>query len=349
MRPLCTFVDGTTRVRVRVGCCAQCGHLSYIDRPTAAWMNQYYLESWDADDVEDRAQRRQRKLGSTRKREKTVVTLAKSLPVDRARPVCEIGSGWGVSLKHLLEGGFSRVVGIEPSRHRADAVRNGLGVPVHTAPFESGETQRILAAQGPFSLILSNHAFEHTYDPGQVFDAASRLQGEGDYLIVAVPNQETEQVMSALFFLPHLHSFTRASLERTAARHGYVVADDRHVHPKQLLLVFRRSTETATADPNPIEGVFDRTVEKYATELALDHWYMGLRRIWWLRRGGATGQRWMMGSGALERARWARWVRRHAYDSPRSVVVRGLGRRITTFEESPFEIRFDGPIGLFYK
>ena len=47
MRPLCTFLDGTTRVRVRVGCCAQCGHLSYIDRPTAAWMNHFRVTRID--------------------------------------------------------------------------------------------------------------------------------------------------------------------------------------------------------------------------------------------------------------------------------------------------------------
>jgi len=187
-----------------------------------AW---YRAESWDAADVEDRSERRQRKLGSTRKREKTVVTLAKSLPVDRARPVCEIGSGWGVSLRHLLEGGFSRVVGIEPSRHRADVVRNALGVPVHTAAFESAETQRLLAEQGPFSIILSNHALEHTYDPGQVFAAASQLQREGDHLIVAVPNQETEQVMSALFRLYEFSSREAARACGASAASGATGAE----------------------------------------------------------------------------------------------------------------------------
>lgn len=348
MRTLCTFVDGTARTRIRLGCCPRCGHVSYIDRPTVDWMNRYYLESWDAEDAEARAAKRQHKLASTRKREKTVVALAKALPVDRNRPVCEIGTGWGVSLRHLKEAGFERLVGTEPSQHRASVVRNGLGVPVFTAPFESDETQRALGERGPFSILLSNHVFEHTYDPGRVFAAAARLQRPGDYLLVAVPNQETEQVMSVFFFLPHLHSFTRASLAGVAARHGYAVEDDSHVHSKQLLFVFRR-VEPMPVEKMSYEDVFGRTLQRYTEELSLDRSYFGLRRIWWLRRGGATGQRWMAGRGSFEKARWTRWVERHGYDAPRAVAVKGLCRRVTTFEESPFEFRFGGPIGLFYK
>jgi hypothetical protein len=39
LRTLCTFIGRDENVIVRVGCCPACGHVSYIDRPTAAWMN----------------------------------------------------------------------------------------------------------------------------------------------------------------------------------------------------------------------------------------------------------------------------------------------------------------------
>jgi 2-polyprenyl-3-methyl-5-hydroxy-6-metoxy-1,4-benzoquinol methylase len=348
LRTLCTFTGRDQNVVVRVGCCPACGHVSYIDRPTAPWMNDYYLDSWDADDVETRSEKRLRKLKSTKKREKSVVTLAKALPVDKSRPVCEIGVGWGLSSKHLLDAGFARVVGTETSKHRADVVRSGLGVPVFTAPFESAETGQHLEAFAPFSVIVSNHVFEHTYHPGEVFAAASRLQSDGDFLIVAVPNQQTEQAMSVLFFLPHLHSFTRASLERTAARHAYVVHDDSHMHPKQVLLVFRKTAAVRTEAP-VLDGVFDATLAQYTIELGLDRRVFGPRRLWWLSRGGATGQRWMLGQGAFEEARWQRWLERQGHDSVRSIAIRGAGRRRTTVENSPLEIQFSGPIGLFYK
>jgi cyclopropane fatty-acyl-phospholipid synthase-like methyltransferase len=348
LRTLCTFVGRDANVTVRVGCCPSCGHVSYIDRPTAAWMNDYYLDSWDAEDVEARSEKRLRKLTSTKKREKSVVTLAKALPVDKSRPLCEIGVGWGLSLKHLIDAGFERAVGTETSKHRADVVRSGLGVPVFTAPFESAETRKQLASFAPFSVIVSNHVFEHTYHPGDVFAAAAALQADGDYLIVAVPNQQTEQAMSVLFFLPHMHSFTQASLARTAARHGYVVHDDSHMHPKQVLLVFRKTAAT-TAEAPALDPAFDATVAQYATELGLDRWHIGTRRLWWLSRGGATGQRWMLGSGRWEEARWRQWLEREGHDSVRALAIRGARRRRTTVSQSPFEIQFAGPIGLFYK
>jgi 2-polyprenyl-3-methyl-5-hydroxy-6-metoxy-1,4-benzoquinol methylase len=347
LRTLATFVGQDPTVHLRIGCCNSCGHVSYIDRPTPDWMNRYYLDSWDADDVEARSEKRRHKLGSSRKREKSVVTLAKALPVDKSRPVCEIGVGWGLSAKHLLEAGFSKVVGTETSKHRADVVRSGLGVPVFTAPFESAETSEQLAAFAPFSVIVSNHVVEHTYHPGEVFAAAARLQAEGDYLIVAVPNQQTEQAMSVLFFLPHLHSFTRASLERTAARHGYVVHDDSHMHPKQVLLVFRKSN-LAPAAAAPLNS-FESVVAKYTAELALERWRLGRRRLWWLARGGATGQRWMFGPGSYEEARWRSWLQRQGHERTRSIAVRTPLVRRTDGHASPFEIQFAGPIRLFYK
>ena len=349
LRTLCTFISRDERVVVRVGCCPSCGHVSYVDRPTATWMNAYYLDSWDAgDDVEARADKRLRKLSSTKKREKSVVTVAKALPVDRSRPICEIGVGWGLSSRHLLEAGFSQVIGTETSKHRADVVRSGLGIPVLTAPFESAEAYRELAAFAPFSLIVSNHVVEHTYHPEEVFSAATHLQSEGDYLIVAVPNQRTEQAMSVLFFLPHLHSFTEASLERTAARHGYVVHDNSHMHPKQVLLVFRKANVERRMTAAS-EGAFEATVARYSSELGLDRWRLGPRRLWWLSRGGATGQRSMLGPRAFEESRWQRWLARQGHDSVRSIAVRSVLRRRTTTRESPLEIQFAGPIGLFYK
>src|SRR5688572_8544063 len=349
LRTLGTFIDATGRTHLRLGCCPSCGHVTYIDRPTLEWMNAYYLESWDGDDIETRGSSRERKLETSKKREKTVVTLAKALDVDRARPGCEIGSGWGLSLRHLLDGGFKQVIGTETSKHRAGVVERALQVPMITAPFESQECLRALAGHGPYSIILTNHVMEHTYDPERVLGAAAGLQEAGDYLIVAVPNQKTEQPMSVFFFLPHLHSFTRASLVRAAARHGYAVIDDRHTGSKQLVYVFQKQRQPTGDNPASEEGIFERTVEHYVRAFSLDRWRVGLRRIWWFRRGGPTGQRWMLGTGSLEERRWARIASRNHYDDPRSVAIRSLWRRLTSAQESTFEIQFSGPVQLFVK
>jgi 2-polyprenyl-3-methyl-5-hydroxy-6-metoxy-1,4-benzoquinol methylase len=349
MRPLATFLDRTGSTRVRLGCCPSCGHISYMDRPTAEWMNTYYLDNWDSDDVEARVESRGRKLAAPRKREKLVVTLAKQLPdVDRSRPVCEIGSGWGVSLKHLIDGGFSNVVGTEASRHRARVIEEALRVPILTAPFESAAARQFLAERGPYAVIVSNHVIEHTYDPSAVLGVAASVQRPGDYLIVAVPNQETEPAMSVFFFLPHLHSFSRASLEGVAARHGYSVVDDRHMHPKQVLLVFRKGGAPVPPSP-PAPAAFDRAIERYAESFALSRLHVGPRRVWWPSRGGPTASLRMFGFGRFEQRRWARIVQQRAYAEPRSIAVRALWRRRTSAAESPIEVRFNGPLLLFCK
>src|SRR4030095_16561588 len=118
--------------------------------------------------------------------EKTGVKSAGALPVDRSRPVCEIGCGYGANLKHLANAGFARLIGTESSEHRADVVRQGFGFEALTAPFESVETQQSLQTLAPFSIIFSHHVLEHTYHPDEVIAAASRLQAPGDFLIISV-------------------------------------------------------------------------------------------------------------------------------------------------------------------
>lgn len=345
---LCTLTDNTGTKQVRVGCCSSCGHIAYIDRPTQAWMDAYYLESWDTDNVRHKVDKKLHRLASAMGPEKTVVTLAKGLDVDRSRPLCEIGCGWGESLQHLKRAGFSGVIGTEASAHRAHTARAGLGVPILTGAFESEATQLELAPRAPFSIILSNHVLEHTYHPDEVIAAASRLQHEGDHLIIAVPNQEGEPPMGVLLFFPHQHSFTRASLERIAARCGYAVVDDRNVRPRQLVMMFRKSASVAPIDPLGA-GTLQGVVSAYSRCLGLDRRHVGLRRLWWERRGGRSGQRWMLGRGKIETRSWQHAIRRRGYRDPRSLAIRSLQRRFTDARDSPLEIQFNGSIGLLYK
>ena len=127
------------------------------------------------------------------------------------------------------------------------------------------------AARERFSVILSNHALEYAYQADEVIAAASRLQNEGDRLIIAVPNQEGESPMGVFLFLPHLQSFTRASLERLWARHGYAVVDDHRVRSRQLVLMFRRSASVPAVAPLAAGGT------RSAGEVieSLDRWSSG--------------------------------------------------------------------------
>jgi 2-polyprenyl-3-methyl-5-hydroxy-6-metoxy-1,4-benzoquinol methylase len=347
LRTLCTLIERSGKRRVRIGCCAECGHVTYIDRPTKRWIDEYYRAQWDAHDLTERVDKRQDKLAVKLPKEKTGVKIAVGLPVDRSRPVCEIGCGYGANLKHLANAGFARLIGTESSVHRADVVRQVFGFEALTAPFESVETQQSLQTLAPFSIIFSHHVLEHTYHPDEVIAAASRLQAPGDFLIISVPNHEQEPSMGVLLFLPHLHSFTRESLERLAGRFGYELHDATYMHPKNVNLAFRRTD--AVVNVSVTEGAFERAVAKYVRVLGLGRRIMLPTRLWWNRRADQAGHVWMAGSGRLEARHWARVARRQGLETHRSVKISGLSSRFTTVDESPLEIQFRDDLALMFK
>jgi 2-polyprenyl-3-methyl-5-hydroxy-6-metoxy-1,4-benzoquinol methylase len=326
LTPICTLTSTERAMHVRVGCCPECGHISYMDRPTREWVYRYYLDTWDSAS----GRRSSEGMAATadkaaRAADATVhatVRLAQGLPLDRTLPVCEIGCGYGTSLHQLAASGFTRLVGIEASRHRAE-ITASAGFDVLTTPFEAPETREALRRRGPFGLIFTFHALEHTYHPDRVFAAASELQEPGGHLIVSVPNQEGEPSMGVLMFLPHLHSFTEASLARLAARFGYEVAETSANTAKTLNMVFTRADPSTVlgagpstvlgAGPSTVLGAgpstalgagralrvpveerpYERAVEKLVSGLDLEARHVGRRRLWWSRRSDIAGQVWV--------------------------------------------------------
>lgn len=354
LTPICALTSPERGMRVRVGCCPDCGHISYVDRPTREWIYGYYLDTWDSGSERSSEGMAAAADKAARAADATVhatVRLAQGLPLDRTRPVCEIGCGYGTSLRQLAASGFTRLAGIEPSRHRA-AITAAAGFDVLTTPFEAPETRDALRRRGPFGLIFTFHALEHTYHPDRVFAAASELQEPGAHLIVSVPNQEGEPSMGVLMFLPHLHSFTPASLARLAARFGYEVAETSANTAKTLNMVFTRagpSTAPGAGRPPraPAEDrPYERAVEKLVSGLDLEARHVGRRRLWWSRRSDIAGQVWVGPPASIGRRNWNRFVERGEIHHPRSVLVSSLrpGRSGT-----PLEIQFRGSVGLFFK
>ncbi len=350
LKTLCTLTSRTEGTAVRIGCCPECGHITYVDRPTQEWIYRYYLDTWDSaterGTAEGRAAVLEKLSRAGQSNEPSTVRLARELTIDRSLPVCEIGCGFGGSLRQLAASGFVRLVGIEASRHRADVARSG-GFDVLTTPFEAPETRDALQARGPFGLILTFHALEHTYYPDAVFAAASSLQEPGGHLIVSVPNQEGEPSMGVLLFLPHLHSFTAASLARIAARHGYDVADGRANTAKNLNMVFRRTLRPAPIAP--AAGAYGRALEKIVTGLELDRPHIGRRRLWWARRGDIAGQVWAGPPAFWGRRNWKRFVDQERIDKPRSVLITNLRADAGTSNASPVEIQYREQVGVFFK
>jgi hypothetical protein len=349
LKTICTLTSRRDGMTVRIGCCPECGHVTYVDRPTPEWIYRYYLETWDSPGERETDAGRSALLEKLDRADEgrvhETVRLARTLSIDRRLPVCEIGCGFGGSLRQLAASGFTRLVATEASRHRAEIARSG-GFDVLTTPFEAAETRDALRARGPFPLILTFHVLEHTYHPDRIFAAASALQEPGSHLIVSVPHQEGEPSMGVLLFLPHLHSFSAVSLARLASRHGYEVADDRANTAKTLNVVFRRTARPAESAPTA--DAYRRVLAKLVTNLALDRTHLGKRRLWWSRRADMAGQVWAGPPASLGDWHWQRFLDRERIERPRSVLVSGLQPN-GSGSDSPLSIQYRGGLGLFVK
>lgn len=346
---VCTLADGVSTLRV--GACPACGHVMFIDRPSREWLAGFYRDTWDSADrnaARVEIERRRQKLAAHHLGvERPAVALARALDVDRTRPICEIGCGYGTSLKQLQLSGFSNVIGIDASSHRAEVVRQAFGFDVITSPFEAPQTQDQLKARGPFSIIFSVHALEHTLDPAEVIAAASRLQCDGDHLILSVPNVVGEPSMGVLMFLPHLHSFSAASLAALGARHGYGVTDA-HLTTGDELNVVLRKRPGAVAPPGR-GGGDAAAVDKFRQALALDRAYAGERLLWWKKRSDGGGQLTLTGDAVADERHWHDLAATVEGDTLRSVVVTNLTHRLIDPAESPIEIQFRDQLFVFYK
>lgn len=367
LRTLCTLVGVQGTQKIRIGCCPSCGYTGYIDRPTKKWINQFYIKNWDGAetvnlDREIKKQRKQFDLIDPKKeriaRVEKIVQFFRPIGYNPARSVLEIGSGYGMGLKYLERAGFTRVMGIENSYHRAEIARRAYGLTVLSSAFEEPSTQLVLEKNKPFGLIFSHHVMEHVYDPAEIVALSSGLQEEGDYLAVCVPNTVGEPSMGTLLFFPHLHSFTEESLTRLFHAHDYEVVESSVTH--QELYVFAKKVK-----PNTLHSIerkesvvdhFGHTLARFIKTLGLDKQYWTSSRILWWYRGIGTnisGQA-PFASVVPERmyvsiiSQFIRWMRR-CPSALQSCLITDLNKRDTSPDDSPIEIQFDGNVTLMHK
>jgi SAM-dependent methyltransferase len=223
LRVLCTLRSEKTDKAIRVGICEYCGYCGYIDRPSKQWIVSFYSKDWDQvspRSVEDIKNHTELQLGRFKGSRLTAFDMYKELPTDFNKPVIEIGSGYGQILKRFYDAGFKKVYGVENSSHRATRVNEAFGFTVFEGDFGDEALSEKIMQHGPFGLVFSHHVLEHTYHPEDTIREISKLQNEGDALILALPN-EAEHILYQVFYLPHLHSFTPESLEILLNKYGY--------------------------------------------------------------------------------------------------------------------------------
>jgi 2-polyprenyl-3-methyl-5-hydroxy-6-metoxy-1,4-benzoquinol methylase len=138
----------------------------------------------------------------------------------------DIGTGEGSFLERLLDLGFGRVVGYEPSNAplaAADARVRGLIV---NDVFDAEHA----AGSGPFDLITCCMTIEHVAEPAQLCrDALELLAPRGALMIVChdrrAPLNRVLGKRSPIIDIEHLQLFSQASARALLERTGYVNVD----------------------------------------------------------------------------------------------------------------------------
>lgn len=377
LRTLCTLAGPKGIQRLRIGCCASCGYVGYIDRPSREWITEFYANTWDNastmnhDALEKKVRDfRERFGGKVAPRSTTEKMLAKFLPFFKPDlPICEIGCGYGTTLQFLRGLGFRKLTGTEASMHRAEIARRAFNLSIATVSLEDPAFYEQFREAAPLGFIFSHHVLEHVYDPAEIVRTAASFQVTGGYFAFTLPNFLGEFSLSPLFYLPHLHSFTKRSLEVLLGTFGYTLIDASFTTRRELCLLFKKINNKAPPRPD-VHGdydYFDSALKKLQRYFRLPLGPKGNKMLFWGLRNIDIGGRVPYYGPGMARfqeiliSRLAPLILRrkiaqeleHHLESKRSsilsFVIEPLTQRYTSYLESPLEVQFEDNIKLYYK
>jgi len=199
---------------------------------------------------------------------------------------------------------------------------------------------------------------EHVFDPAEFLRAAADLQEEGEYFVLAVPNGEREPWIMRLFWLPHIHSFTRTSLEFLMRGAGYEIIDEEKTYPDQLVVIARKTAERKEGDGKTLVYSVEAAVESFCEVMKPVALLPGMRyRLQWRNKNPTPEYIPAPSSRIVDRLlRYGE----QAYDflamrllgrftNRRSCVVSELTRRYAYPRNSPIEIQYDGAISFLVR
>lgn len=140
----------------------------------------------------------------------------------------DVGCATGSFLAAAREAGFA-ISGVEPAGSAAATASERLGLPVH-----AGDLASAAFPSGRFEVATLWDVIEHVTDPSAVIAETARVLAPGGVLVVstgdiASPWARLTGARWPLLTPPqHLSYFTRDSLCRLLARHGFDVVSVRH-------------------------------------------------------------------------------------------------------------------------
>ncbi len=196
----------------RMVLCPVCD-LVYADTPPAedALAESYHAASYDSSEEADDAAK--------------AYILAIQGVLDRLTGrdgALEIGTGTGVFLKHLEEAGFTKLVGVEPSRAAIDAATPECRKWIREGMFNEHDFE-----PESFDLICCFMTMEHVRDPMEIAKSALRLLRPGGVFLTVThdyrsPVNRFLGKRSPIVDIEHLQIFSERAISGLLTRAGFL-------------------------------------------------------------------------------------------------------------------------------
>ena len=276
MSPSCIITADDSSSAIRTGHCNACGYKGYMDHPSAEWLQHYYNTQWDKQQAT--------KLEDLKpKTKRIIVDIVEQLGLTKNSKIFEVGTGYGDQLRQLADHGYKNTFGLEHSPHRADLAKQFSGAEVFHGVFGKESDMERIKQNGPYDFVFSRSVIEHMFDPNAMLSGATAIQNEGGLLMFSMPYFPNESSMSALFYIPHIHGFSKRACVELARRNGYVV--DGFFFTKNIRVMCHKDTVAAATqkydDVEDPKEFNDMVRQKWITELRLGELKGERPRIFW--------------------------------------------------------------------
>lgn len=137
--------------------------------------------------------------------------------------IIDIGCNDGKFLLELEKQGFTRLLGVEPTKNMTRHAQNA-GLNVTNDYFDAELAKYLVSEHGKFKVVIVRQVLEHIKDIKGFLESARSLLGDGGFLVIEVPDSDLNLNYSDYgVWEEHVNYFTQASLTRILEEMGWEI------------------------------------------------------------------------------------------------------------------------------